>query len=170
MVWQIVNKVDVETARRVPLWARSPFIEMEGLWTEEIMAKRAASGANMSKNIAPEHAIAMVKSVEFAENLQSPRVIKSHLPLEMLPPNLVDTCKVIFVCRTPKDCCVSYYNHHLTIPDYHFKGMFSDFAKLFLEGSLEFGNYWTMLKVIMIPILFKKYITIEIFLLECMEI
>ena len=150
LVCQIVNKVDVETARRVPLWARSPFIEMEGLWTEEIMAKRAASGANMSKNIAPEHAIAMVKSVEFAENLQSPRVIKSHLPLEMLPPNLVDTCKVIFVCRTPKDCCVSYYNHHLTIPDYHFKGMFSDFAKLFLEGSLEFGNYWTMLKVIMI--------------------
>merc|ERR1712024_171097 len=100
----------------------------------------------MSSRIAPEHANAMIKTVEHAENLQSPRVIKSHLPLEMLPPNLVDTCKVIFVCRTPKDCCVSYYNHHLTIPDYHFKGMFSDFAKLFLEGSLEFGNYWTMLK------------------------
>ena len=140
MVWQIVNKVDVETARKVTLWARSPFIEMEGLW-------RATKHANMSSNIAPEHVNAMIKSVEHAENLQSPRVIKSHLPLEMLPPNLVDTCKVIFVCRTPKDCCVSYYNHHLTIPHYHLKGTFADFAELFLEGSLEFGSYWTMLKV-----------------------
>ena len=147
MLWQIANNVDVETARKVPLWVRSPFIKMEGLWTNDIWAEIEAK---MSSNIAPEHVHAMMKSVEHVENLQSPRVIKSHLPLEMLPPNLVDTCKVIFVCRTPKDCCVSYYNHHLTIPDYHFKGMFSDFAKLFLEGSLEFGNYWTMLKVIMI--------------------
>ena len=31
MVWQIVNKVDTEIAKKVPIWARSPFIEMEGL-------------------------------------------------------------------------------------------------------------------------------------------
>lgn len=104
MVWQIVNKVDVETAKKVPLWVRSPFIEMQGLWTKESWAEIER---NMSLNIAPEHVHAMIKSVEHTKNLQSPRVIKSHLPLEMLPPNLVETCKVIFVCRTPKDCCVS---------------------------------------------------------------
>ena len=31
MVWQIVNKVDTENSRKIPLWARSPFVEMEGL-------------------------------------------------------------------------------------------------------------------------------------------
>ena len=144
MVWQIVNKVDVETAKKVPLWVRSPFIEMQGLWTKESWAEIER---NMSSNIAPEHVHAMIKSVEHTENLQSPRVIKSHLPLEMLPPNLVETCKVIFVCRTPKDCCVSYYHHHLTLAGYHFKGTFADFAEHFLEGTLEFGSYWTMLKV-----------------------
>jgi hypothetical protein len=36
-------------------------------------------------------------------------------------------------------------------PDHHFKGNFSDFAKLYLKGILEYGDYWTMLKV-------KKYI------------
>ena len=144
MLWQIVNNVDVETARKVPLWVRSPFIEMEGLWTNDIWAEIEAK---MSSNIAPEHVHAMMKSVEHVENLQSPRVIKSHLPLEMLPPNLVDTCKIIFVCRTPKDCCVSFYHHHLTLSNYHFKGTFADFAEQFLDGTLEFGSYWTMLKV-----------------------
>ena len=65
----------------------------------------------------------------------------------MLPPNLLDTCKVIFVGRTPKDCCVSYYNHHLIIPYYKYIGTFAQFAEPFMEGTLSFGNYWTMLKV-----------------------
>ncbi len=34
MVWQIVNKVDTEIAKKEPIWARSPFIEYEGLQSE----------------------------------------------------------------------------------------------------------------------------------------
>ncbi len=37
------------------------------------------------------------------------RVIKTHLPLEMLPPGLVDKCKVVWVNRNPKDSLVSWY-------------------------------------------------------------
>ena len=32
-------------------------------------------------------------SLEYADALPSPRIIKSHLPIEFLPPNLLDTCK-----------------------------------------------------------------------------
>ena len=38
-------------------------------------------------------------SVAFTDNMKSPRIIKSHLPLAMLPPNLLDTTKVIYVGR-----------------------------------------------------------------------
>ena len=88
-------------------------------------------------------------SIQITESLSSPRVIKTHLPLEFLPPNILETCKVIFVCRTPKDCCVSMYNHQLKMPDTKFKGTFSDFAEIFLNGSVMYGSYWTMLKVLL---------------------
>ena len=86
--------------------------------------------------------------MEYAKNLPSPRIIKTHLPFEFLPPKLLETCKVIYVGRNPRDTCVSFYHHYLTFnDDYKFEGSFSDFATLFLEGIVEYGSYWTMLRV-----------------------
>ena len=141
-----MNNVQTETARKVPLFVRTPFIEMEGLFTDDMLNQGGELHHNQIE-IDPEMMKAMFHTVDHAENLPSPRVIKSHLPIEMLPPNLLDTCKVIFVCRTPKDCCVSFYNHFMNFPEYKCKGEFADYAELFLEGTVEFGNYWTMLKV-----------------------
>ena len=121
--------MDIETARKVPLGERSIFIE--------------------DSATIPDFNDDAIDSVDQAKNATSPRVIKTHLPFEMLPPNLLDTCKVIFVCRSPKDACVSFYNHYLnvTVGEYNFKGNFSDFAGLFMNGMVQFGDYWTMLKV-----------------------
>ena len=130
MVWQIVNNVDIKSARTIDSRKRSIFIE--------------------GSAVIPQISEDAIDSVDQAKNAPSPRVIKTHLPFEMLPPNLLDTCKVIFVGRSPKDCCVSFYNHYLNLHhlEYKFKGEFSDFAELFMKGMVQFGNYWTMLKVI----------------------
>ena len=86
------------------------------------------------------------KTIEYAKSLKSPRLIKSHLPLFMLPPKLLDTCKVVYVCRNPKDCCVSYYHHTLLMGNNDMKNGFPEFAKRFMKGQIEYGNYWTHLK------------------------
>ena len=91
--------------------------------------------------------------VTMAENMprDKPRLIKTHLPFELLPPNLLDTAKVIYVSRNPKDTCVSWY-HHIKIrmdedkDPVGFKGTFDDLAKMFLEGHTVYGDYWTMLE------------------------
>ena len=139
MVWQIVNGVNIDALFKIPLFARSPFIEMEGI----IGPLRDI----LEEQLPPQAQAMMLESIKLAENMPSPRVIKTHLPLEMLPPNLLDTCKVIFVGRNPKDCCVSYYYHQKNIPAYGYEGSFEDFAKMFKDGTLEYGSYWTMLKV-----------------------
>ena len=142
MVWQIVNNVDVNAAKTIPVQKRAPFVEFEGLGFHKTNDPNHDGRYTHPKNDF------RLNSVKFVENMPSPRVIKTHLPIEMLPPNILDVCKVVFVCRTPKDCCVSFYNHHMIINEYKLKGTFSDFAELFLSGSVEFGNYWAMLKVI----------------------
>ena len=80
--------------------------------------------------------------------IASPRIIKSHMPLSMLPPAVFEKgCKVIYVCRNPKDTCVSYFHHTaLLFPD--FKETFEHFETMFMQGKLEYGSYWYHLKVI----------------------
>ena len=147
-MWQIVNNVDIDTAKKVPLFARTPFLESEGLRQMKGVPKEA-----LDKNLLLK---TMSKSIETAQNMKSPRVIKSHLPFEMLPPNLLDTCKVIFVSRNPKDTCVSFYHHAKNIEESNtmengeFNGTFADFAETFLDGTCAYGSYWTMLKVFML--------------------
>ena len=144
-MWQIVNNVDIDTAKKVPLFARTPFLESEGLKEMKGVPKEALDTNLMLKT--------MSNSIETAQNMKSPRVIKSHLPFEMLPPNLLDTCKVIFVSRNPKDTCVSFYHHAKnmeesnTMENGEFNGTFADFAETFLDGNCAYGSYWTMLKV-----------------------
>lgn len=42
------------------------------------------------------------KQMEYVENLASPRIMKSHLPLDLLPPDLSKTCKVSCQIRSEK--------------------------------------------------------------------
>ena len=52
----------------------------------------------------------------------SPRFVKSHLPMSMNNPRLLDTCKVVYVARNPKDACVSYYHHNRLMRGHGFTG------------------------------------------------
>ena len=70
------------------------------------------------------------------------RVIKTHLPLDMLPPNLLDICKVVFVARNPMDCCVSFYHHERQVPQMGFAGTFEQYANLFRYFSCSLLISW----------------------------
>ena len=81
------------------------------------------------------------------EERPSPRVIKTHLPFELLPEGLEDRCRVIFVSRNVKDVVVSFY---------HFQGLgkhlglncdFLTFARDIYQPSLTLdGGYFQMLE------------------------
>ena len=79
---------------------------------------------------------------QFFEKMEGRRVIKCHLPFALLPDNILERCKIIYMARNPKDTAVSFY-HQLMRKGY-FKGEFSDFAKIFQAELLQY-SYWNHL-------------------------
>lgn len=76
------------------------------------------------------------------ERLVEPRLIKTHLPLAMTPFNAV--AKYIVVARNPFDCAVSFYHHTRGFPKHYdfADGAFEDFFDCFLNGEVDFGDYF----------------------------
>ena len=75
-------------------------------------------------------------SVEMYDRVPSPRLIRPHMPFYLLDPNLLDTCKVVYVARNPKDVIVSYYHHHRLFPNVHgYLGTLEQFAQNFINDQ-----------------------------------
>ncbi|XP_037089359.1 sulfotransferase family cytosolic 1B member 1-like [Pollicipes pollicipes] len=65
-----------------------------------------------------------------------PRLVNTHLPLSLCPPGLLDTCKVIYVARNPKDACVSYYKMLMSDSTLSPETTIEDFVTLYNEGKM----------------------------------
>jgi len=126
MVWHLVTGVDLDTAQ-IPLYDRSPFIDML-----------------MIRSQTPEEVDEFFRKLA---SMSSPRIIKTHYPFELLPPNLIDSCKVIFVCRSVKDVVVSYYHHEALMKSHDLLCDFVTYAReIYRPGLCLHGGYFEMLE------------------------
>lgn len=70
----------------------------------------------------------------------APRVIKSHLPLNLLPSGLFRVNpKLIYVTRNAKDTAISYFHHYSMLLGY--RGTLDTFLEAFLSGDLIYGAH-----------------------------
>lgn len=88
---------------------------------------------NLCRNIA-------VPGYQVLNNLPSPRYIKSHFPLSLLPGILDVGCKIIYVARNPKDVAVSWYHLNRAIKTQGFQGNFEEFWNYFQNDLSKFNN------------------------------
>ncbi|XP_073504849.1 sulfotransferase 1C2-like isoform X2 [Phyllobates terribilis] len=78
-----------------------------------------------------------------ANSMPSPRVLKTHLPVPVMPPSFWEKdIKIIYVARNPKDCMVSYYYFYkmdqtLADPD-----PWDNFFSMFLDGDVTWGSWF----------------------------
>uniref|UniRef100_A0A1A9WQH9 Sulfotransferase domain-containing protein n=1 Tax=Glossina brevipalpis TaxID=37001 RepID=A0A1A9WQH9_9MUSC len=87
LLWLVVNNFDFDAAKSEHLEVRTPFMEFEYIVKEDLKT-----------------------ALRPVEMLSSPRLIKSHLPLPLLPAQLWSKQpKLIYVYRDPKDALVSQY-------------------------------------------------------------
>eukprot|EP00794_Sanderia_malayensis_P009823 gene9823-10831_t len=119
MVWCILHDSDLKKAKSIHPTMKVPFLE------EPIVVNGE-----------------MEETLEILNSMPANRVIKSHLQLELLPPNLLDQCKVVMCLRNPKDPVVSYYHHEKLMKCASFLGDFEASFNLFMDNLLEYGSYW----------------------------
>lgn len=78
------------------------------------------------------------RSWKTLDKAPSPRFIKTHLPLSMLPPNLLSTAKVVYVARDPRDVAVSYYYLYKMTSKSLMRANFTHFWEAFRRDLCEY--------------------------------
>ncbi|XP_037084945.1 sulfotransferase 1C4-like [Pollicipes pollicipes] len=117
LVWLLENDLDFDGCR-VMLTERWRFSEscmaIDLEQRTQLAAKRTAPAASAGRS----------------------RFVKSHLPMSLCPPRLLDVCKVVYVARNPKDICVSFYKHARRYKNVNFQKELEVFADHFLAGNV----------------------------------
>ncbi|XP_043851944.1 sulfotransferase 1C2-like [Dromiciops gliroides] len=121
IVDMIEQNGDVEKCKRSVIHLRHPFIE----W---------ARSSHLS-------------GVDQANAMPSPRILKTHLPTQLLPSSFWEsTCKIIYVARNAKDCMVSYYHFQRmsqTLPE---PGTWEEYFEKFMNGKVSCGPWYDHVK------------------------
>ncbi|XP_077273363.1 sulfotransferase 4A1-like isoform X2 [Temnothorax americanus] len=132
IVWLVANDMNFDEAHRRYLVERFPFVEVGALF-DDYIAKDVPGRINTERN-----------SVEFVKSQPSPRFIKSHMPLELLPTVVNSTCKIIYVARNPRDVVVSWYKFQKSLKQY--EGSFEQFCNNFMNDHTLWSPYWKHVK------------------------
>ncbi|XP_061394232.1 sulfotransferase 1E1-like [Musca vetustissima] len=118
-VWLLMYNLDFEKSKALHLWQRSPFLDHQGL-----------------NPLAPD-------SVEEAKHLTSPRVLKTHMPANLLPLDIwKKKTKIIYVARNCKDVIVSSYHFLKNLGSWVGDNV-DDFANDFMNNETMYTCFWT---------------------------
>ncbi|KAF5926238.1 hypothetical protein HPG69_011365 [Diceros bicornis minor] len=142
IVDMIEQNGDVEKCQRAIIQHRHPFIE----WARpsQTSAWNICSPCNtcITRTFPPDF-----KGVEKANIMPSPRILRTHLPTQLLPPSFWENnCKFLYVARNAKDCMVSYYHFqrmNQMLPD---PGTWEEYFETFINGKVAWGSWYDHVK------------------------
>ncbi|CAA9998126.1 unnamed protein product [Nesidiocoris tenuis] len=145
LVWMVNNNLDYETSANSSLQDRFPFLEVNTLIHDEFAQDMIDANDNDPVVADMIHSW-KTPGAELLGRVASPRHVKTHLPFSLLPPKLLDTCKVFYVARNPKDVVVSYYHHNRHVKLHDYTGDFETYWNYFKNDLLVFSPYWAHVK------------------------
>ncbi|XP_063363592.1 sulfotransferase 1A1-like [Cydia amplana] len=129
LVWLLKNDLDYDKASKSKLGERYISTGLGLMQNTDMRAILTALRPNV---------------IEALENAPSPRFIKNHFPLSLLPENLVDIAKVVYVARDPRDVAVSLYNFMKLMKND--VGNFKLFWNLFIQDLCNYTPYFAHIK------------------------
>ncbi|XP_018012586.1 sulfotransferase 1A1-like isoform X1 [Hyalella azteca] len=143
ILWTMCHNPDLDNPDAdLDLSIRSPFLEFDCM--VDVLTKKNGHNSTLVKALQKRDPAASPDAGVFlglTKVAEDPRIIKTHLPFSILPLNLLDTCKVVYVARNPKDALSSYLHHHRLIKIHDYQGTDDQFVDYFINGQLLHGGY-----------------------------
>ncbi|XP_069508157.1 sulfotransferase 1 family member D1-like [Ambystoma mexicanum] len=91
--------------------------------------------------------VGLPTGVDQLEFMPSPRVVKTHLPVELLPKTFWEKgCKMMYLARNAKDVAVSYYYFNQMARVHPNPGTWAEFLKKFMSGAVCYGSWYDHVK------------------------
>ncbi|XP_037928502.1 luciferin sulfotransferase-like [Teleopsis dalmanni] len=116
--WLLINDLDYEAAKNKILAYRSVFLDLSGLYNS-----------------------IEVNTVTLATELRSPRLIKSHLPANLLPRQVWEKkVKIIYCVRNPCDVVVSLCKFQEGLGTWN--GSSDEFVHDFMNNHVMYSPFW----------------------------
>ncbi|CAL4182711.1 unnamed protein product, partial [Meganyctiphanes norvegica] len=141
IIWNMKNNPNLDNpAAKLSQGDRSPLLEMdaytgsEGPYFESVFDQVHSKIGEVNERLGV--------FLKLLDTLPSPRIIKSHLPLSLLPPDTLDSTKLVYVARNPIDVCISYYHFSRLLKDINYSGTFDQFVQRFIEGNMMSLPFW----------------------------
>ena len=125
LVWCLQNNCDIDKAKTISGQERVPFLERPVIIDFLDEARSRLEGFH-----------------EMVEKMDSPRVLKSHLPFCHFPEDLVDKCRIVICLRNPKDTIVSFFHHEKLFQTHDYNGDFATYFELFMDNILLYTPYF----------------------------
>ncbi|XP_006884027.1 PREDICTED: sulfotransferase 1C1-like [Elephantulus edwardii] len=125
-------------------------------WTQEIMNMILHDGdvdkCNQKPLYVKQHMLEWVLpdgslDVESVNEMNSPRIVRTHLPFHLMPPSILGKkCKIIYMARNGKDCLVSYYHFSRMTKLFPDPGTWEEFIETFKAGKVQWGSWYNHVK------------------------
>ncbi|CAH2316623.1 sulfotransferase 1 family member D1-like isoform X1 [Pelobates cultripes] len=116
----ILNNGDEAICRRGAIFERVPFIELM---------------------------CAMKPDLEAINAMPSPRALKTHLPIQLVPDSFwKHNCKVIYVARNARDTVTSFYHFEHMALIHPEPGTFEEYLERFMIGDVGWGSWYDHVK------------------------
>lgn len=88
-----------------------------------------------------------ISGIEHLEKIPSPRIIKTHLPTDLIPESLwKNNCKMIYMARNAKDVAVSFYHFDLMNALDPLPGTWEEYLEKFMTGNMPYGSWFNHVK------------------------
>ncbi|KAK7076064.1 Sulfotransferase (sult) [Halocaridina rubra] len=72
--------------------------------------------------------------IQTAQALRDSRTLKTHYPFSLLHPTFLDTAKVVYISRNPRDTLVSFYHMMCLLQHFSYKGNLDEFVDDVING------------------------------------